>query len=458
MAEAPNDVVKMFTGIMESVAPAAQYTLPAIADLTWADVQKMSGQQLKDVRQRQGGAEKIDQILAERAAAKGIKIDDAIAEQAAADAAAAAEIAAIAGTALETPTPAAPTPEEEATAALVKAAADVETARLAAEVEAARLVAEASVKALQEAEAAKTPTRFVYEYQVRDAEGNPVGNKTHLEATSAEELELKKQESYRQAVLAIDRLKKQKPTFRQPEPIAATQAELDEAAVNLTSEDPKVRAAAVTKIAGAAAEAERAKFRLAEVDAEQAKQSYAFLRSHIGDYNNCEANNNMLAKFLQDNNLEWTSQNLEIALGNLEAQLAPVIRREAVAPVSAPPAANPAPAVQPVATAPAAPAAAPAATVAPAAPAPAATAPVVPAAPAAPVANPPVVAAKRPGVNAGIVPGSTLHGVAPAAKTAAQTRTELIKELKAMTPAEMKRRHQLDPKFYDKVNAALAKK
>ena len=450
MSEVNADVLKMFTGVLEEKAAVLNYTPPAIADLTWEDVKRMSGDQLKEIRKHVGGAEKIDQILAERAAAKGVKVDEAIAaEQAAAQAAedAAAEVPA------EVPAePAAtvPTPEEEA----AKAA---ETARIAAEAEQTRIAAEAAVKVLQEAEA-KTPKRYVFEYQVRDNDGNPVGNKTHLEASSAEELEEKKQESYRQAVLAIDRLKKQKPTFRQPEPIAATQAELDEAATNLVSEDPKVRAAAVTKLASAATAAERAKTRLAEINAEQAKESYTFLRSHIGDYNNCEANNNILAKFLEDNNLEWTAQNLDIALGNVEKQLAPVIRREAAVPVPDPPPANPAQVAQPVATATAVPAAAPAATVAPAAPAPAAPAPVAPAAPAAPAANPPAAPAKRPGVNAGLVPGSTLHGVAPAAKTAAQTRTELIKELKGMSAEEMKRRHKLDPKFYEKVNAALAKK
>jgi chemotaxis protein histidine kinase CheA len=455
------ELVKMFAGVLDPAVPPAQYKTPAISELTYADVKKMSGQQMKDILAHPEGKIKLDELIAAEIARKGAKAADLIAEQAAADSEAArvaAEAEAAAGTVLAEPVaPAAttPTPEEEAA---VKAAADAEAARVATETEAARVQAEAAVKALQAAEAAKTPQRHVYDYQVRDADGNPIGNKTHLEATSAEELEQKKQESYRQAVLAIDRLKKQKPTFRQPEPIVATQAELDEAAVNLASEDPKVRAAAVTKLAGAAVEVEKAKTRLAEINATQAKESYTFLREHIGDYNNCEANNNMLAKFLEDNNLEWTATNLGIALGNIEAQLAPVIRREVAAPASEPPATNPAPAVQPVATATAVPAAAPAAPAAPAS-TPAAAVPAAPAAPAAPVVNPtPAAPAKRPGVNAGLVPGTTLTGVAPVPKSAAQTRTDLIKELKTMSADEMKRRHKLDPKFYDKINALLVKK
>ena len=450
MAEINPDVLKMFTGVLEGKVPGVPYTPPAIAGLTWEDVKRMSGQQLKEIRQHEGGAEKIDQILAERAAAKGVKVDEAIAaEQAAAAAAIAEPVAEVPAAEV----PAEPTSEEKAEAAAA------ETARVAAEVEASRAAAEAAVKALQEAEA-KTPKRYVFEYQVRDNDGNPVGNKTHLEASSAEELEEKKQESYRQAVLAIDRLKKQKPVFRDPVPVQISQEEVDEAAKNLTSEDPTIRAAAVRKIAAQATQQESAAAREAARLAEEERQSFIFAKKHVvdlGDYNNCEANNNMMAAFLAENNLKWTVENLEIALGNLEPQLAPVIRREAVVPVPDPLPANPAPVAQAPATATAVPAAAAPVAAAPATPA--AVVPVPPAAPAAPAVNPaPAAPAKRPGVNAGLVPGQTLSGVAPAAKTAAQTRTEMIKKLKAMSPAEMKAEHKKDPDFYNKVNALLAKK
>jgi len=462
------ELVKMFSGILDPAVPPVQYKTPAIPELTYTDVKKMSGQQMKDILAHPEGKVKIDELIAAEIARKGAKAADLIAEQAAADSEAArvaAEAEAAAGTVLAEPgvitiaNIATPTPEEEA-AALV--AANAEVARVAAEAEASRVAAEAAVKALQAAEAAKTPTRHVYDYQVRDADGNPIGNKTHLEASSAEELEAKKQESYRQAVLAIDRLKKQKPVFRDPAPVEITQAEIDEAAVNLTSEDPKIRTAAVTKIAASATQKESAAAREAVRLAEEEKQSFIFLRNNVvnaSNYNNCEANNNMLAKFLVDNNLKWTAENLEIALGNLEPQLAPVIQRYApAAPVSEPPAANPAPAVQPVATATAVPAAAPAAPVAPAS-TPAVAVPAAPAAPAVAATNPAAAApAKRPGVNAGLIPGTTLTGVAPVPKSAAQTRTDLIKELRTMSSDEMKRRHKLDPKFYDKINALLAKK
>ena len=141
---ANEDVLKMFTGVLDDVKPPVVYTPPAIADLTWDDVKKMSGQQLKNIRQHEGGPEKIDQILAERASAKGIKVAEAIAaetEEARATAESAAEAEAVKGTTLETPAapeppaPAVtePTAEEKAAAEVVAAA---EATRVAAEAEA----------------------------------------------------------------------------------------------------------------------------------------------------------------------------------------------------------------------------------------------------------------------------------------------------------------------------------
>lgn len=472
MQNAPADVLAAVTQALKETG-VVQYKVPAIEDLTWADIQKMDGTQLKEIRKHVGGAERIDQIIADRLAARGVKPEDAVAEQARLEAEAVQAAAeAVAGTVLADAAPSpAQTPEEiaAAEAEAARVAGEAETARVAAETEAARVAAEIAVARLQAEEAAKVaiaPKRFVYDFQARDEDGNPIGNKTHLEATSQEELDQKKEESYQQAVRAIARLKKQKPTFKAPDAVQISQAELDAAAKDITSEDPAIRAAAVRKLASAETEKDRAAANLEKENARQAKESYAFLKAHVTDYNNCEANNTMLAQFLLDNNLEWSANNLEIALGNLEAQLAPVIVRQAAVPVSAPPAANPAPAAPPAATATAAPAAAPAATVAPAASAPAATAPAVPAASApvapAPATNPAPAAAptpmRRPGVNAGIVPGRTLSGSVPVAKTAAQTRAELVKELKNMSADEMKRRHKLDPKFYEKVNAILASK
>lgn len=340
-----------------------------------------------------------------------------------------------------------PTSEEQAAAE----AAEAEAARIREQAAAAEEVARvAAAKAVEDAK----PKRFVIDFQAKDDQGNPIGKKTHLEASSQEELLEKMQTSYEHAVRALDRLKKQKPTFKQDQPttVAVTQEQLDQAIADVTSDDPAKRRAAIDLLAQQKAEAFIADAKQKAAAAAESKVSLDFLRSHL-DYYNCEANNEKLSNYLRDNNLEWTVGNLEIAFGNLEAQLAENPNRvkapvQETAPAAA---ANPAPA--PVA--PAAPTVAPAASAAPVAP----VAPVAPAAPAAPApvapANPP---ARRPGVNGGIIPGTTTSGVKPQPMTAEQARKELIKELKTMSAEEMKRRHKMDPKFYDKVNAALAKR
>jgi hypothetical protein len=94
---------------------------------------------------------------------------------------------------------------------------------------------------------------------------------------------------------------------------------------------------------------------------------------------------------------------------------------------------------------------APAAVVAPAIPA--ATVPAANVVPAA-TPNSAAVPVRRAGVNSGLIPGQTLSGVKPLVKVAELTK----KDIKDMSAEEMKRRHKIDPKFYDKVNALFAKK
>jgi hypothetical protein len=68
--------------------------------------------------------------------------------------------------------------------------------------------------------------------------------------------------------------------------------------------------------------------------------------------------------------------------------------------------------------------------------------------------TPAAVPVKRAGVNGGIIPGQTATGVKPAGREPELTKKDIAK----MSADEMKRRHKMDPKFYDKVNALFAKK
>lgn len=285
-----------------------------------------------------------------------------------------------------------PPPATDATVIVFDPA--TEGAAKAAE-EAARIAAE---------EAAK-PKVFSVDYQVRDEKGNPIGRPTHLEAPTEEGLRAKLIEAHTQATRAFHRLKEQKTTFKQPtqSPVHTEKIsddELKQALNDIRSEDPKVSAEAQAKITLE----ERRKAQEAQRLYLEEQASYAFLRKHIHDFNNCEANVKMIDEYIKENKLEWTLDNLELAFIAKESELAPVV--QPVAPVTP---ANPAPAVSPVVTTPAVPVA---------------VQPVVPA-PAAPaVPNNPAPAVPKPGVNGGVVPGES-SGIRPPAKPTGLTAEEI---------------------------------
>jgi hypothetical protein len=281
-------------------------------------------------------------------------------------------------------------------------AAAAEQQRLAAEAEAQRVTAQETAR--QAAETAENEqlrvagitvqrdqngsiVKLIQDYHVPREDGTPIGRPTHLEARSWPELVAKQKEAHSQATRAFDRLKSQKISFKDQQPIVPAQqsdADLLAAMKDLRSDDPQKQLDALRKVQKAEADkvnAEQAEFR------RQADVSKRFLANHKHDFNNCKANIEMVKEYFEQNpELAWTDDNLEICLHALESKLAPV---EPVAPVAP---ANPAPAVAPVV---------------PTIATPAAVQPqvIVPAPTAAP-ANP-VVIVPRPGVNGGLVPGET---------------------------------------------------
>lgn len=281
----------------------------------------------------------------------------------------------------------------------------------------AALLAEAQrlADAQRAAEAAAVPVvpkKIVVDYQVTDEEGNPIGRPTHLEAATWEEMHVKQKEAHIQATRAFHRLKKQKVSFKEPQapapPVELSDAEMLSAIRDIKSEDPKTALAAVRKINQV--EAARVK---AEADAEVAKTnelarqervSFTFLKNHLHDFNNCEANVNLIKGYFEEQQLAWTVDNLEIAFHALESELAPVVKP--VTPAAA--VVNPPPAVVPPTTVAAQPVVAPV---------------VTPPAPTPVVVNPPA-ADPRPGVNGGLVPGQN-SAPRPAPKTSGLTDEEV---------------------------------
>jgi hypothetical protein len=230
------------------------------------------------------------------------------------------------------------------------------------------------------------PKRVSIDYQIRDEDGVAIGRPTHLEAATEEELRAKLVEAHTQATRFAHRLKKRltvQPTpATPPTQTKLSEQELAVALADIKSDDTKKSIEAQAKVS---------KHQQAEAEETQARArgelaSYQFLKRHLHDFNNCEANQNLLTEYIVSNNHAWTLDNLERAFVALESELAPVV--ETVAPV---PPVNPVVPAAPVITTPAAPMVVQ----------PVVTAP----APIVPPANP-VAATPRPGVNAGIVPGA----------------------------------------------------
>lgn len=365
------------------------------------------------------------------------------------------------------------TPEEEALQAqATQEAADAAAAQAAA-VEAAQqappppapvVVDDSARRAEAEAAAYKAAgltiekdssgniTRIIKEYQAKDEQHNPIGRPTHLEATSWLDLSIKEQIAHENATRAFHRLKSQKVSFKNPQPAEPVNKELTDdemlkALEDLKGDDPTKAIVAARKIAGSEVASANEKARMAEAKADGQRIGYEFMKRHITDFNPCQANSDVLGKYLEDNALEFTLDNLELALLAVESQLAPVQVQVPVA--AAPSVDNP---TAPESTAASAASAAPAASVPAAAAAQAAIAP--PATPA-PTALPAVPAnpeppAARPGVNGGIQPG-TLSSRPTVVVTSKLTKADILKMDK-----EKLRRIVKDPNKRAEINAILA--
>lgn len=363
------------------------------------------------------------------------------------------------------------TPEEAAAAQAAKEAADLATAeaatveatRVAAETEAAKRSAETAPKSW-EAEDTVYQTygihitrdaqgqiqRIVQEYQVKDESGAPIGRPTHLEARSWAEFIAKKDECHVQATRAFNRLKSQKVSFKQqpaePEYKPLTDEDMAQLVKDLKGDDATKAVEAARKIAGSEVAKDRQAAKEAEAKALGKQIGFEFMQRHVHDFNPCKANSDLIGKFLQDNDLEFTLDNLEIAFIAKENELAPVsvpASRVEVPPVANPPATVPQalPAVQhpsaELAARQAAAAAAP----------PAASVPPV----TQPVAENPTPAQARPGINGGLEPGSLSAQRPSASSQPKYTREDILK----MDKEKLKRLVK-DPKSRAEINAILA--
>lgn len=333
--------------------------------ITWEYIRSTPGSQLRADRRRDPAvAEAIDRVIAEQASAHAERV-------------------------------AAKTAELEETQQPVRYQAPIEQPVVE--------VPEVAQPVVQEPIVPELPKKIVVDYQVTDEDGTPIGRPTHLEAATEQEMRAKIIEAHTQATRAFHRLKKQKISFKETPPAApqpSSDAELLAAMEDLQSPEPSKRLEAIRKVQKSERDQIESEYKRKEAEINEARRqeqvSFQFLNRHKNDFNNCQANVDLIKEYFvqSDPPLAWTLDNLEIALSDLESRLAPV--DNPVMPVSVTPPVSPAvvPVAQPVVQQP--------------------VQAVVPTPVVAPPANNPPAAAPRPGVNGGIVPGES-SGSRPAA-------------------------------------------
>lgn len=339
---------------------------------------------------------------------------------------------------------------------------DTDLARAnAEEAEAARIAAE---------EAAKTvappapPTKIVVDYQVTDEKtGQPIGRPTHFEDTTYEAIIEKLKGAHINAVRYAERLKKSQLTAvmsetQQSRAIAQakqSQQEADQALEEATSaKDPAKLKEAISKTSKAQREQELAD----RIAAENGRIiGDAWMKDHAADFVWCEASAKELGTWLKENGKEATYTNLELAYEATKnrlprptgAQLEAQLKEAGLLPNAAEPA--------PVETvAPAAPITQPAAATTetvtpPATPTPQSAATVSESTPAK-VTNTP--AARRPGVNGGLQPGS-LSAQRPQQGATTQTTDSAAfkRTVRNMSRVEFRQKYETSAKFREECKA-----
>jgi hypothetical protein len=191
----------------------------------------------------------------------------------------------------------------------------------------------------QAAAANPAPEELVLEYQPTDEAGQPIGKKTVIKGASWEEIARKQVTVNEMAVRAYHRLKNAQPT-RRPEAVETVLSPEEEIRLTAELNDPSKSRKSLRTLVDAEFGISK---RLEKIDlyAEQQRRNSAairFLRSHANDYYVCDANNSALDGYLEQNGLDYTPENYEIAFAALSDSLA-----QSPTPAAPPVEANPAP-------------------------------------------------------------------------------------------------------------------
>lgn len=342
-----------------------------------------------------------------------------------------------------------------AEAAAAEAAA-IEAQRVADELKAA----EDAEPPVEEVAPVVVPTvvhkKLIVEYQATDpGSGQPIGRPTHLETVyiegdkeslikAYEEMSEKQKTAHINATQALENIKKRKITLKDETPVPAkiglTEEEVKQLASELDDDPEKAakKAEAIRKLSNADATEQR------EREAAEAKElalveraTYSFMKKHLTDFYQCQANSDIITNWIVDNKMAWTEDNLEAAFEANESNLAPVPRPEII-PAQVPVVVQTPPVVpvQPIENI-----APPAAPIVAAIPVEVAT-PVAPANPVAPARRLP---------NGGLQPGTMTGRPLVNAPAVGPTKQDILK-----MPRDEYKQKIRDPKFRAMVNALWA--
>lgn len=359
-----------------------------------------------------------------------------------------------------------PVVEQAPVSAEEQAQIDIDLARSNAEgAEADRIAAEEAARVapplIQPVEEKK---KVVIDYQVDDEKGNPIGRRTHIEGWGSDEVIEKLKAAHVNAVRYAERVKKSQIIAVEAQTkqrgledgAKKSEQEASEALAAASKEqDPVKLQDAIKKVSKAERETEIAKD-AAKVQGKIIADTW--MSDHKHDFQPCDASSKIIGDWLARNGREFSYENLELAFEATKHQL-PAPMQQVVEEVPATSVANPpaaatvVPAAQAASITPPAAAATVPESIAtpPAAPPAAATAPS--SASAAAINTP---AARRPGVNGSLPPG-TLSAQRPARQQEPQATQEVVefKRLVAKMPGhEFRKQLTTSKQFRDKCAAA----
>lgn len=320
----------------------------------------------------------------------------------------------------------------------------------AAEAAAQAAAEEAAAKAAAEA-AAQAAQPKVYEYQVTDEDGRPLGRPTRIVYVTDAELVEKMKTAHVNAVRYAERQKRNKNIDRETAQSDAKVQELESQAtaaadVVAKEKDPVKLRQAIKTVTESETKIEQERKANYDRGVAIAKQ---WVADHTDDYLPVQANTELIQDYFRTHNLVLTYDNLELAYAALESKLAKPARVVATAnPPQSTPEAVPAPAASitpPVVTTPET--QVPVETTPPQAPS--TTPETTPA-----VAHNAQTTARRPGVNGSLPPGTTTAGRGTVTQaTQDSANAAFLKSVDKMSGEEYKRNLK-NPEFRAKLAAA----